>query len=61
MTSNQAVADSNDVIVLATRPAHCVEVLKEPVFKSSQLLISVVAGTRVGSLRQAVSLEVAIV
>jgi len=33
MTSNQAVVDSSDVIVLATRPAYCIEVLKVLVFK----------------------------
>ena len=61
MTSNQAVVDSSDVIVLATRPADCIEVLKKLVFNPDQLLISVAAGISVGSLRQAVSLEIPIV
>lgn len=61
MTSNQAVVDSSDVIVLATRPAHCLEALTELELKPGQLLISVAAGISVESLRQAISSDVPIV
>lgn len=61
MTSNQAVVDSSDIIVLATRPAHCIEVLTGLRFKPNQLLISVAAGISLASLRRVVSSDLAIV
>lgn len=61
MSSNQAVVDSSEVIVLSTRPEHCVEALSELEFKPGQLLISVAAGISVESLRQLVNSDVPIV
>lgn len=61
MTSNQAVVDSSDVIVLATRPTQCHEALTELIFKPGQLLVSVAAGISVESLRQVLSSDVPIV
>lgn len=60
MVSNQAVVESSDVIVLATRPADCVDALKDLEFKQGQLLISVAAGVSVESLRQVVRPDVPI-
>ena len=61
MSSNQAVVDSSDVIVLATRPEQSLATLSELVLKPQQLLISVAAGVSVAQLRQVVSSEVSIV
>ena len=61
MTSNQAVVDSCDVIVLATRPTHCQEALSKLRFKPDQLLISVAAGVTVERLRQMACTDVPIV
>ena len=61
MTSNQAVVDSSGAIVLATRPADCLEALSELTFKPGQLLISVAAGISIESLSQVVNTDVPIV
>jgi pyrroline-5-carboxylate reductase len=51
--SNQAVVDNCDCVVIATRPADCLQTLTELTFKPDQLLISVVAGIEVETLRGA--------
>ena len=51
--SNQAVVDNCDCVVIATRPVDCLQTLAQLEFKPGQLLISVVAGIEVDSLRSA--------
>jgi len=51
---NQAVASGSDFVVIATRPAHCLDCLAGLEFKTSQLLISVVAGIEIEQLRTVV-------
>ena len=58
---NQAVLDDSDYIVIATRPADCLETLRSLEFKPGQVLISVVAGIEVEQLRTALSTQVEIV
>jgi pyrroline-5-carboxylate reductase len=50
-TDNQAVVDASDCVVLATRPADCLQTLAELEFRTDQLLISVVAGVEIETLR----------
>ncbi len=61
LDDNQAVVDYSDHVVIATRPADCLEALAELRFWPGQVLISVVAGVTVGKLREAVSGDVEIV
>jgi len=58
---NQSVVANSDYIVIATRPAHCLETLANLEFKPGQVLISVVAGIEVEQLRTALSEQVEIV
>jgi len=51
MTDNQAVVDNCNCVVIATRPADCLQTLAELSFKPGQLLISVVAGIEIARLR----------
>jgi pyrroline-5-carboxylate reductase len=50
---NQAVVDNCDCLVIATRPADCLQTLAQLSFKPGQLLISVVAGIDTARLRDA--------
>jgi len=49
---NQSVVDGCDCVVIATRPADCLQTLAELSFRPDQLLISVVAGIETASLRE---------
>jgi pyrroline-5-carboxylate reductase len=49
---NQSVIDQCDCVVIATRPADCLQTLSSLEFKPGQLLISVVAGIEVEQLRE---------
>jgi pyrroline-5-carboxylate reductase len=49
--SNQAVVDNCDCVIIATRPADCLQTLSELKFRTGQLLISVVAGIDIATLR----------
>ncbi len=60
-TSNQAVADASDIVILATRPAHCLEALLGLELRPGQLLLSVVAGVTVAELRGALNAEIDVV
>ena len=51
---NQAVVDNSDFIIIATRPAHCLDTLSELEFRPGKVLISVVAGIEIKQLRGAV-------
>lgn len=48
---NQAVVDASDCVVIATRPADCLDTLAALSFKPGQLLLSVVAGVEIEVLR----------
>jgi pyrroline-5-carboxylate reductase len=50
-SSNQAVVDQSDCPIISTRPEHCLEALAELQFRPDQLLISVVAGIDIDTLR----------
>jgi pyrroline-5-carboxylate reductase len=54
LAHNQAVVDQSDCVVIATRPAACLQTLAELEFRKGQLLISVVAGVEIESLRRSV-------
>ena len=58
---NQSVVANSDYIVIATRPADCLETLGSLEFNSNQTLISVVAGIEIEQLRSAVPVELEIV
>ncbi len=58
---NQSVVANSDYIVIATRPAHCLETLASLEFKAGQVLISVVAGIEVEQLRTVLPVELEIV
>ena len=60
LADNQAVVDHCDCVIIATRPADCLETLAALEFKPGQLLISVVAGIETQSLRRAVPAAVEI-
>jgi pyrroline-5-carboxylate reductase len=49
---NQSVIDLCDCVVIATRPADCLQTLSSLEFKPGQLLISVIAGIEVEQLRE---------
>lgn len=59
--SNQAVADASDIVVLATRPASCLEALSGLELRPGQVLLSVVAGVTVAELRAALTADVDVV
>jgi len=50
---NQSVVDNSDCVVIATRPADCLQTLAELEFRPGQLLLSVVAGVEISELRKA--------
>ncbi len=56
-TCNQAVVDQCDCLIIATRPANCLEALAEVKFKPGQIVISVVAGVNIGALRAVIGSE----
>jgi pyrroline-5-carboxylate reductase len=58
---NQSVVDNSDCVVIATRPADCLLTLAELNFTAKQMLLSVVAGIDIASLRQAVPADLEIV
>jgi len=58
---NQSVVANSDYIVIATRPAHCLETLANLEFKPGQVLISVVAGIEVEQLRTVLPAELEVV
>ncbi len=58
---NQEVVDDSDIVILATRPAQCLEALSGLRFRPGQVLVSVVAGVTIARLRQASTGDVEIV
>ena len=60
MADNQSVASNSDFIVIATRPADCLQTLAELEFRPGQVLISVVAGVTIEQLRSAVGSKIEI-
>ena len=60
-TDNQSVVDNSDCVVIATRPADCLQTLAELKFTAPQMLLSVVAGVEVASLREVVPADLEIV
>ena len=58
---NQSVVTNSDYIVIATRPAHCLETLDNLEFKAGQVLISVVTGIEVEQLRTVLPVQLEIV
>jgi pyrroline-5-carboxylate reductase len=60
-SSNQAVVEQCDCLVISTRPANCLAALSELRFKPDQLLVSVVAGVEIGSLREVVGSEISVI
>jgi len=59
--SNQAVLEQCDCLLIATRPENCLEALSELKFKPDQLLVSVIAGVDIGSLRKVVGSEISLI
>jgi pyrroline-5-carboxylate reductase len=59
--NNQSVVNNCDYIVIATRPAHCLETLTSLEFSKDQVLISVVAGIEVEQLRTVLPAQLEIV
>jgi len=51
---NQSVVDNSDCVVIATRPADCLQTLAELEFRPGQLLLSVVAGIEISELRKVI-------
>jgi pyrroline-5-carboxylate reductase len=49
-TRNQRVADKADIIILATRPEHAEEALKDLQFQPDQIVVSVAAGVSLDTL-----------
>lgn len=58
---NQAVAANSDCVIIATRPADCLDALAGLDFRPGQVLISVVAGIQLARLRETVPATVEIV
>jgi pyrroline-5-carboxylate reductase len=58
---NQAVIDNCDCVVIATRPADCLETLAALNFRPGQLLLSVVAGIEVAQLQNVLNDDIDIV
>ena len=58
---NQAVADGSDYLIIATRPADCLETLSKIEFRPGMVLVSVVAGVDIQTLREVVAEDVEIV
>ena len=60
-TDNQSVVDQSDYVVIATRPPECLETLSALGFRSDQVIISVVAGIPIDTLRQALNSDLKII
>ena len=58
---NQSVVSNCDTIVIATRPAHCLETLANLEFRKGQVLVSVVTGIEVEQLRTVLPAQLEIV
>ena len=58
---NQAVVDGADYVFIATRPADCAETLSGLEFREDQVLVSVVAGVDIETLRNSVPAALEIV
>ena len=58
---NQDVVNRSDAVIIATRPAHCLDALAELDIPSGKLLVSVVAGVDIETLRSALSTDIDIV
>lgn len=58
---NQSVVSNSEYVVIATRPADCLETLAKIEFKPEQVLISVVAGIEVEQLRTVLPAAVEVV
>lgn len=58
---NQSVVSNCDYVFIATRPADCIETLSALEFKARQVLVSVVAGVEIETLRSAVDPQIDIV
>jgi pyrroline-5-carboxylate reductase len=58
---NQAVVAAADYVFIATRPADCLDTLAPLEFRTGQVLISVVAGVDIASLRDVVPADLPIV
>lgn len=50
LKDNQSVADHADILLLATRPAHCLMALQALTLRPSQLVLSVAAGVSISDL-----------
>lgn len=55
MESNQAVIDTCDCFVLSTRPAHCLDALASLKLRPDHLIVSVVVGVSINSLREQIN------
>lgn len=60
-TDNQSVVDQSDYVVIATRPAQCLDTLASLNFRSGQVLISVVAGITTHTIREMLNHNIEIV
>ena len=60
-SDNQSVVSNSDYIIIATRPADCLETLAGLAFNPDQVLISVVAGVETARLRSALVTDLEIV
>ena len=58
---NQSVVSGSDYIFIATRPADCLETLSSLQFNRGQVLVSVVAGVEIESLRAVVGADIDII
>lgn len=61
MADNQSVADQADYLFIATRPDDCLDTLAGLEFRDGQVLVSVVAGIKIESLREVVPADLEIV
>jgi pyrroline-5-carboxylate reductase len=61
MKDNQDVVDHADLVIIATRPPDCLDALAGLDFRKGQILVSVVAGVDIETLRKVVPAEVEIV
>ena len=60
-TDNQAVIDGSDMVVLAVRPQVAEAVIRPLRFRAEQTVVSVIAATQIGSLRDWIGLELPII
>ena len=61
MKDNQDVVDHADLVILSTRPADCLDAIAGLAFREGQVLVSVVAGVDIDTLRAEVPEHVEIV